>query len=161
MSTHTQDRESCECGWLQRAATDPEHPVKFDHRLNEFNIVKGERRIRIYHCPFCGGKTPESLAATFFAHVSTDEQERLLQLVAALEFAAHIFTKLGQPDRDDPVGAVTGMPVPVGHQVTQFSSFRVLTYSKLSPVADLLVHLHPDGRVATFRVMAKYIGNVP
>lgn len=105
-----QDRESCECGWLQRAATDPDHPVKFDHRLNEFSIVKGDRSIRIYHCPFCGGKTPESLRATLFAHVSTDEQERLLRLGAAVESIAQVLTKLGRPNRDDPVGAVIGTP---------------------------------------------------
>ena len=160
MLASSQDRETCDCGWLQRAATDPDHPVKFDHRLNEFNIVHGSRSIRIYYCPFCGGKTPESLRDTLFAHVSADEQERLLRHGAALESAAEVLTKLGQPNRDDPVGVITGMPAPDG-QATEFSSFRVLTYSQLSPVADLQVHLHPDGKVARFRVSAKYIGDVP
>lgn len=159
MLVSSQDREKCECGWLQNAATDPDHPVKFDPQANEFNIVKGDRSIRIYHCPFCGGKAPESLRSTFFAHVSSEENERLVLLGTGVESLAQIVQKLGQPSRDDPVGAGMGMPAPDG-QITQFLSYRVLTYTQLSQVADLQFHLHADGTLARLHVSAKYIGNV-
>ena len=133
--------------------------MKFDPRTNEFNIVKGDRSIRIYHCPFCGGKAPESLRPTVFAHVSAEEQERLVLLGTGFESFAQIIKRLGQPNRDDPVGATIGMPAPDG-QITQFSSYRVLTYSQLSQVAELQFHLHADGAVARLHVAAKYIGNV-
>jgi hypothetical protein len=133
--------------------------VKFDSRLNEFNIVKGERSIRIYHCPFCGGKAPESLRDTLFAHVSGEERERLHLLGLDVASLAQIVAKFGEPSRDQPLGAGIGVPEPAG-EITQFISYRVLTYAQLSKVADLQFHLHADGGLARIVVSAKYIGNV-
>jgi hypothetical protein len=127
--------------------------------MNEFNIVKGERSIRIYYCPFCGGKAPESLRATFFAHVSGEEHERLTLLGTGVESYAQIVARFGEPSCDQPMGAGMGMPEADG-QITQFISYRVLTYSQLSQVADLQFHLHADGTLAGLLVSAKYIGNV-
>jgi hypothetical protein len=159
MLVSSQDREACECGWLHQAATDPDHPVEFDPRMNEFNIVKGERSIRIYYCPFCGGKAPESLRATVFAHVSAEERERLTLLGLGAESFAQIVANLGEPSGDQPAGAGIGIPAPDG-QITQFISYRVVTYSQLSQVADLQFYLHADGTLARLVVSAKYIGNV-
>ena len=159
MVVSSQNREACECGWLQQAATDPDHPVQFDPRMNEFNIVKGERSIRIYYCPFCGGKAPESLRRTVFAHVSGEERERLTLLGSGVESLAQIVARFGEPNRDQAAGAGLGMPAPDG-QITQFMSYRVLTYSQLSQVADLQFYLHADGTLARLLVSAKYVGNV-
>jgi hypothetical protein len=159
MLVSSANRETCECGWLQHAADDPDHPVKFDPGMNEFNIVKGDRSIRIYYCPFCGGKAPESVRATVFAHVSGEEHERLVLLGSGVESLAQIVQRFGEPSRDQPTGAGIGMPALDG-QITQFISYRVLTYSQLSQVADLQFHLHADGSLARLFVSAKYIGNV-
>lgn len=157
MSVSSQHREPCECGWLQTAATDPEHPVAFDPRLNEFNIVKDQRSIRIYYCPFCGGKAPESLRATLFAYVPSQENERLILLGAGCDSLAQIVERLGRPDHDQPIGAVIGTLASDG-RTSEFSSYRVLTYTQLSPVADLQFHLHADGSLARHQVLARYIG---
>lgn len=158
MSVSQQERKTCECGWLQEAATDPDHPVEFDPRMNEFNIVKGKRSIRIYYCPFCGGEAPESLRETVFAHVTSKENQRLVLLGAGCDSFAEIIERFGQPDRDHPVGATMGTRASDG-RISQFSSYRVLTYSQLSAVADLQFHLHADGTLARQQVLAKYIGN--
>jgi hypothetical protein len=159
MLVSSQDREKCECGWLQLVAAYPDSPVKFDPQMNEFSIVKGKLSIPIHHCPSCGCKAPESLRSTFFAHVPFDENERLVLLGTGVGSFAQIVQKLGPPDRDNPVGFGIGMPEPDG-QITQFSSYRVLAYTKLSQVADLQFHLHADSTLARIYVTAKYIGNV-
>ena len=159
MSVSSQDRETCECGWLQEAAADPDHPVKFDPEMNEFNIVKGKRSIRIYYCPFCGGEAPESLRAAVFAHVSSEENQRLVLLGTGCDSLAQIIERFGQPDHDHSVGTVIGTRASDG-RITQFSSYRVLIYTQLSSVADLQFHLHADGTLARHQVFAKYIGNV-
>lgn len=46
---------SCECGYLQRSADDPDVPIEFDQETNEFHFCKGGATLIIYRCPFCGG----------------------------------------------------------------------------------------------------------
>ena len=58
--------QSCTCGYLQRAADDPDSPIVYDPQLNEYDFEypspcgpreygKASAYLMIYHCPFCGG----------------------------------------------------------------------------------------------------------
>jgi hypothetical protein len=147
----------CDCGYLERASKDPDHPIEFDARLNEFNFVQADGKFRIYHCPFCGGKAPESVRATLFTQVPREEHERLFRIADAWKNLAEVVASIGPPDRDAPMGSWSGQPERDG-QAPQTSAYRRLTYTNLSNSADLHFDLHPDGRVASYSVSGKYLG---
>jgi hypothetical protein len=147
----------CDCGSLDRAAKDPDHPIAFDARLNEFNYVREDAKFRIYHCPFCGGKAPESLRSSLYSQVSRHEQERLFRVADPCRNLQEVIASLGTPDIDVPMGSWEGKPEHDG-QASQVSAYRRLTYTKVSDSADLSFDLHPDGRVASYSVGGKYVG---
>jgi hypothetical protein len=147
----------CDCGYLDRATKDPDHPIEFDVRLNEFNFIHAGGKFRIYHCPFCGGKAPESVRATLFSRVSRDEQERLFRIADAFKTFDEVVALIGHPDVDVPMGSWAGTPQP-DDEAPRTSAFRHVTYSKLSESADLHFDLHPDGRVASYSVSGRYLG---
>jgi hypothetical protein len=146
----------CDCGALDRAARDPELPVEFDAKLNEFNLVHGPGRMRIYHCWYCGGKAPESLRGTLFARISGDEGDRLFTLMAEASTLTELIERFGEPDRDSARGVVVETPERDG-QAPTVEARRVLVYTKLSEVADVHVEVYPDDRVAIL-LQGKYIG---
>ena len=56
----------CTCGFLECQADDPDSPIVFDARLNEYHFEyaspcsdvgcdSAKAQMMIYHCPFCGG----------------------------------------------------------------------------------------------------------
>ena len=63
----------CVCGYLERASEEPEVPIVFDAKVNEYHIANigknGGHRV-IYHCPWCGGAAPRSKRASLFATVT-------------------------------------------------------------------------------------------
>jgi hypothetical protein len=146
----------CDCGYLDDAAKNPEHPIEFDARLNEFSIVHGKSRFLIHHCPFCGGAAPASLRATLFAHVTHDEQRRVLGLTRDLRRVEDVIAKLGPPSREVPFGLVTARPECDGG-APSFQAVRVLVYSELSATAELQIQVGSDGRLV-FSLTAKYVG---
>src|SRR5260221_44437 len=147
----------CDCGYLDRASKDPDHPIEFDASLNEFNFIHPGGRFRIYHCPFCGGKAPESVRTTLFSQVSRDEQERLFRIADVFKTFDELVTSIGQPDRDGPMGSRVRKPEADG-EAPRTSAFGHLTYVKLYESAELHFDLHPDGRVASYSVSGKYRG---
>jgi hypothetical protein len=147
----------CDCGYLDRAAKDPDHPIEFDARLNEFNVIHAGGRFRIYHCPFCGGKAPESIRAILFSQVSREEQDRLFRIADTCKNLDDVVASIGPPDRDAPMGSSVGKPELDGQPPRAFA-LRRLTYARLSDSADLHFDLHPDGRVASYSVSGKYLG---
>ena len=55
----------CDCGLLKGLSQIEKSPILFDERLNEYRIrgwdFRGEpTEWMVYHCFFCGGRTPES-----------------------------------------------------------------------------------------------------
>jgi hypothetical protein len=138
---------ACDCGALDRAAKDPDVPIEFDARLNEFHPVHARGRRLIYHCLWCGGKAPESLRGTLFAQISAQEQNRLLALVADVTTAADLIERLGKPDSDSSQGVVIEVPKHDGKAPT-VEARRLLVYTNLSDVAYLSAEVRADGRVA-------------
>ena len=70
--------EQCDCLVLERAADDPNVPVLFDSKMNEYHMVHadGQGHTIIRHCFFCGGKAPQSKREALFARVLHEELRR-------------------------------------------------------------------------------------
>lgn len=70
--------EICDCGPLENASKEPGHPIRWDEPMNEYYIAHGkDGRMMVYYCPFCGGSSPKSRRASFFAHVTQHEEVRI------------------------------------------------------------------------------------
>jgi hypothetical protein len=143
----------CTCGYLGRLAERPKLPIKFNELFNEYYITSGSTEqdrveIAIYHCPFCGGAAPESRRGEFFATISDDEAKRLWVLVSGVKTLDDAFRILGTPDCDQPVKLPEGM---------HYKATRVLTYSRLSTVAEVQVTVHSNNEVEV-TIAGKYKG---
>ena len=149
----------CDCGWLDHAAEDPSVPVVFDPKLNEYQIVtsgNSEGRMPIYHCPFCGGSAPKSKREQLFAHLTTEEIQRLSELTQSVATVSDAIAKFGSPDEDIPNGYGETRPSKNG-EPGRSEFFRVLRYNRLSDTAIVDVVVRAEERV-TFSYGPKYIG---
>src|SRR5262249_18444386 len=111
----------------------------------------------IYHCPFCGGRTPESLRDTLFAEISDEEEGRLAELTQGIKTLEDAIVKFGPPEYDDPNGVKIETPEsettgPV------IQSFRKITYTRLSGTADVHITDFIRDRVH-IAFQGKYIGS--
>jgi hypothetical protein len=149
-------------GHLDRAANDPDSPITFNEELNEFNleysVVGSERkgRLRIYHCPFCGGTAPKSKRRLLFAAISNAEERRLRDLVKDVQTVDDAIAILGPPDLDRLDGQ--GAMLPEGPDTSPTREwFRVVTYTQFSETADLRLTDFPGRRMGV-AVAGKYLG---
>jgi hypothetical protein len=154
---------SCTCKYLSDGAADPNTPIRFDPDLNEYSIVYwfggGDEygSMSIYHCPWCGGRTPESRRGDLFASVPESEYERLRELTAGIEALDDAFRILGNPSRDEPTTPPPGYTPPTERDEKSTWPVRVLTFENLSEVAEIQVALLSDNLTqVTFG--PKYIG---
>jgi len=129
-------------------AEDPRDAVEFDARLNEYHIMrKGDGGYSlIYFCPFCGGLAPKSQRSSLVHRLTDAERHRLTELTKNLRTVRDVVAALGEPDVKGLSMAVTtpereGMP-----ETTQ--NYPVMTYSKLSDIANVNVQVYPADRVA-------------
>ena len=95
----------CDCGWLESAADDPCVSVVFNRELNEYHLIRSGEfggEMMIYHCPFCGGRAPQSRRNKLFAEISIEEMDRLRILTKDLKTLPDVLSTLGTPDQDIP-----------------------------------------------------------
>lgn len=151
------DAPLCDCNVLERAANDPENPIVFAANLNEYHIRTGEGgHMMIYHCPFCGGRTPKSKRDTLFAHLTHAETLRLATLTSKFTTLSEVLSAFGTPDEDFLTGEGVGSPEEEGKPETM-TYYRALTFKNLSDTANVRVIVYPDDRVG-FAFMGKFIG---
>jgi hypothetical protein len=149
------------CGFLERRANDPDSPIEFDATVREFlYVVRSDdgdvkNKLSIYHCPFCGGETPQSKRDTLFAVVSHSEEERIRELFDGLKSVTEVIQRHGPPEIDR-INAVVSRTPERGAQPPVSSAYRYLVYSNLSDYADVHVVEYPD-RVG-LSMMGKYTG---
>ena len=151
------DLPFCDCQWLERAAHDPDNPIVFDSQLNEYNLKTASgHSLRVYHCPFCAGRAPESLRAQMFATVSPEEAERLHKVLQQVHSEADAVRVFGKPTHIlDPGGRCTeperdGRPSYIHLQ-------RTLRYESVSDTAVVDVHIDQYGQT-TASLCGKYLG---
>ena len=152
---------ACKCNGLERAAEEPGVPIVFDDAMNEYHLVYRNKKKRgymmIYHCMFCGGAAPLSRRATFFASITGDERERLMEKTAGFKSLDEAVAQLGKPDSDLPAGMTT-MTTGSDAEPPTVKSFRVLHYLGLSKTADVhIIDLGPD-RGVRVQLQGKYLG---
>jgi hypothetical protein len=161
MTWGSKTEQACDCGVLEQAAKNPDIPIEFDPRLNEFQIVftcNGEAgQMNIYHCLFCGGLAPPSLRKTLFAEVPVAENHRLASMTGQLATLVDVFAELGEPDRDEHGGVTVTTPEQDG-QPPETRAYRTLLYTRLSDVADIRVVVSDSDQVS-FSFLGKYLGD--
>jgi hypothetical protein len=136
----------CDCRTLERLSKEPTAPIEFDATMNEYHIVGTNGfQSMIYHCPFCGGRTPESRRDDFFMHITHAEMKRLNMLTGHLKTLEEVLAAFGPPDYDNPTGTGVTKDDETGRPVTKY--YRTLTYTGLSSAANVNVEVHVDDRV--------------
>jgi hypothetical protein len=142
----------CECKYLQHAADDPDVPIVFDQRTNEYHYRYLESgsgvpaNLIIYHCPFCGGAAPTSKRELLFHVVSSQEKDRLVDLLEPFCSIQELIQVLGKPDEDMPAGMWVKRHE-LDDRPSQAAYCRMLTYKSLSDVADVQVFERPNGSI--------------
>jgi len=111
----------------------------------------------IYHCPFCGGRTPESRRDTLFASVPNEEYEHLHALTAGVKSVEDAIRVLGNPSRDDVPPVPPGFTPPTDRDGNSTWPVRFLTFSDCSDVAEIQVSVKADNTVEV-SFGAKYTG---
>ncbi len=161
MSAFSKTDEFCDCGTLQQAADNPDLPIEFDARTNEFQIVfdvNGRKgHFNLWHCPLCGGKAPESKRHLLFATISNDERFRLREIINPLKTLDEVLASLGKPDKDYADGVMIALPE-TENSPPKEQAYRSLVYENLSDVADIRVTVYPNERVG-IGFTGKYVGN--
>ena len=152
-------KEICDCGVLEKASKEPEHPIRWDEEMNEYYIAVGNSgHMMIYYCPFCGGRTPESRRSSPFAHVSEEEAFRIYQLFGGLRTVSDIKARFGLPDEEQETGCAVEHPESQG-EPGYGTVFRTMIYKDLSPVADVVFEIGMNDSVYG-KWVQKYIGDI-
>jgi hypothetical protein len=142
---------SCTCRFLEDNAANPDTPVRFDPDLNEYSIVwsagEGYGAMMIYHCPFCGGRTPKSRRDQLFAEVSDSEYQRLHELTANVASVDDALRILGKPSREESIPPPKGSTAPTDRNGNPTWPVRFLTFSDVSKVAEIQISVKPDNKI--------------
>jgi hypothetical protein len=150
-------KDICDCNALERASKEPDHPIRWDERMNEYYIAHGKSgRMMVYYCPFCGGTTPESRRSSFFAHVTSQEENRIVALFGGVRKMSDVIARFGPPDEEREFAQGARHPGREGAP-ERGEVFRGLVYKKLSAVADV-VFLVGDSESVRGTWNQKYIG---
>ncbi len=156
MSMPRDDLPFCDCRWLERAAHDPNCPVEFDPELNEYNLkTLKDGSMRIYHCPFCAGRAPESLRPQMFATVPPEETTRLHNLIKDLKTESDAMKVLGAPTHVLEPGGTSTEPEKDGAP-RYIHLYRTLRYESLSDAAVVDVHVDQYGKIS-ISLYGKYL----
>ena len=151
------DLPFCDCNWFERAAHDPNCPVEFDPTLNEYNLrMSNGGLLRMYHCPFCAGRAPQSLRSRMFAEISPEETIRLHILTNSIKTETELLAALGQPTHTCEPGIISvdqendGVPPRV-------RTDKTLRFDQHSETATICATVERDGAVQ-LSFTGKYIG---
>lgn len=145
----------CDCRNLERLSKEPSVPIEFDEKLNEYHILgTNGAQIMIYHCPFCGGRTPRSHRDELFMHITHAETERLKDLTRDLKTLDDVLNAFGSPDFDSPTGCSVTKDDSTGRPKTTY--YRQLTFTGLSDTANVDAVVGLNNQVQ-FSFMPKHV----
>ena len=149
----------CGCKWFERAAKDSNTPVIFDEMMNEFHLVhlNGKGHSLFYHCPFCGGRAPDSLRGSFFGDLSDDETARLYLLTENIQTEEDMRVAHGEPDHVLPISGSSTSEGSDSEAPETVVGGRCLIYTSLSETAEVRIKINRYGKLK-FAFSGKYIG---
>lgn len=158
----------CTCGFLERAADDPEVPIRFDTTTAEYHFQYPSpcatdtcpdaiASLIIHHCPFCGGTASPSKRPNLFATISQREQQRLYRLFRGMRTLPDVIKALGAPEEDKEQGLTVQAPEKVG-KAPSVRTYRTLRYARLSDTADVEVYADTAEGKVNVTLLGKYIG---
>lgn len=140
-------KEICDCGNLENASKEPDHPIRFNERMDEYYLsLKNNGQMMIYYCPFCGGRTPESRRSSFFAHVTQEEEMRIYKLFEGIKNVTDTIAKFGPPDEEGEFGSAVRTEEQ-DSKPSRGEVFRTMIYKKLSSVADIYFEIGTNNSV--------------
>ena len=153
------DAPDCGCKWFERAAKDESIPVVFDEMMNEYHLrhSNGRGYSLFYHCPFCGGKAPDSLRGTYWTEVSHEESYRLNEITKDIKTPPQLFEMFGEPDKDFEVSGSSTTPGSDDSPPETTLGPRRVVFKGLSDTADVHVRIDRYDRLR-FSFMGRYIG---
>jgi hypothetical protein len=143
----------CECGYLAEVSAQPGSPIKFNDALREYYF---EQRYSsgsigtwvIRHCPMCGGVASRSLRQQRSVEVPEAEVKRLQAALSGVITVHDVERVLGKPDLDETIRPPSELVITQpGSEDPQEDSIRVLTYTRLSRLADVQLMAFSNGRV--------------
>ena len=136
----------CSCGLLAQQAAEPETPLEFDATLGEYQLRCSEGgRLRVFHCPFCGGAAPRSERNNQFALLTWHEIRRLEELTSAIRTPEEAIAIFGSPDEEMERDVTVQTPAtPDGP--SRVESFRTLLFRRLSETAEIPCSRRRRGR---------------
>ncbi len=150
-------KDICDCGALENASKEPDHPIRWDEQMNEYYIAHGKAgRMMVYYCPFCGGSTPKSRRGSFFAHVTQQEERRITELFRGIRKVSDVVSRFGPPDEEREFATGVRRPGRAG-EPERGEIFRGLIYKNLSPVADIVFNVG-DSETVRGTWIQKYVG---
>lgn len=149
----------CDCHWFERATRDDSIPVIFDEMMNEYHLAhtSGRGYSLFHHCPFCGGRAPDSLRGTYWTKVSHEESYRLNELTKGIKTPPQLFEKFGEPDEDFEVSGGSTTPGSDDCPPETTLGPRRVVFKGLSDTADVHVRIDRYERLR-FSFMGRYIG---
>jgi hypothetical protein len=84
----------CTCGSIAAWAANPELPVTYDKRMNEY----GMPGVDFFYCVVCGGRMPESKRGTFFTEPSEADYADFRTRTKPLKTLEQVVAVFGKPD---------------------------------------------------------------
>jgi hypothetical protein len=151
------DLPFCECNWFERAALDPHCPVEFDPDLNEYNLkTTNKGSMRMYHCPFCSGRAPESFRGQRFATVASEETIRLHRLTRNFRTEDEVRAALGEPTVEFDPGLIS-QEKSSEEEAPVINSYKTLRYDQYSDTVSIFVKVNRNGTVS-IHYTGKHIG---
>jgi hypothetical protein len=137
---------------LELQANQPDSPIRFDPKLNEYHFIyrtstSEETMMMIYHCPFCGGRMPNSRRDDLFHRLTRAEQHSLSELTKAMRTVQDVTAAFGEPEIRQPIGMVITTPEKDGKPETT-QSYPMMIYTTLSETANIHVTVYPTDKVA-------------
>jgi hypothetical protein len=140
-----QRNENCHCGTVESLASNRQSPIRYDEKLNEYNLVSGDGEVhyRLYFCFFCGGKLPASRRADLFTDPSAEEMEDVAKILGKVKSMQQARQVLGAPDE-----TVQAPECSLGDDGKSGASYKKQhRYVRRWKTLDLIIREREDGSI--------------
>ena len=103
-------KEFCSCGLVERWAADSKVAVEVDAKFNVYHVLCGnDGQLRLYYCPDCGGRLPESKHGEFFEELSEVEVDEFRTKLRELKTIEEVIAVLGAPESESGPSKITAI----------------------------------------------------